>query len=217
MKQGADTRLLFGELDLSLIDGARVFHFGTLSLTDEPVRTTTQKAVAYARDKGKMITFDPNLRPPLWKSREEAREQILWGLSRADVVKISDDEVEFLWGITDETEAAGKLLNEYGVRLAMITLGPKGAYLANRNGGARAVCPPVKPIDTTGAGDIFGGSAVARLLKTGKEPDCLTVEELAAIAAFASTAASLSTQVTGGIPSIPSEEAVLMHLCTGNA
>ena len=216
-KPGADTRLLFGELDLSLIDGARVFHFGTLSLTDEPVRTTTQKAVAYAREKGKMITFDPNLRPPLWKSREEAREQILWGLSRADVVKISDDEVEFLWGITDETEAAGKLLNEYGVRLAMITLGPKGAYLANRNGGARAVCPPVKPIDTTGAGDIFGGSAVARLLKTGKEPDCLTVEELAAIAAFASTAASLSTQVTGGIPSIPSEEAVLMHLCTGNA
>jgi len=207
-KPGADTRLLFGELDLSLIDGARVFHFGTLSLTDEPVRTTTQKAVAYAREKGKMITFDPNLRPPLWKSREEAREQILWGLSRADVVKISDDEVEFLWGITDETEAAGKLLNEYGVRLAMITLGPKGAYLANRNGGARAVCPPVKPIDTTGAGDIFGGSAVARLLKTGKEPDCLTVEELAAIAA---------TQVTGGIPSIPSEEAVLMHLCTGNA
>ena len=98
-----------------------------------------------------------------------------------------------------------------------ITLGPKGAYLANRNGGARAVCPPVKPFDTTGAGDIFGGSAVARLLKTGKEPDCLTVEELAAIAAFASTAASLSTQVTGGIPSIPSEEAVLMHLCTGNA
>ena len=77
-----------------------------------------------------MITFDPNLRPPLWKSREEAREQILWGLSRADVVKISDDEVEFLWGITDETEAAGKLLNEYGVRLAMITLGPKGAYPA---------------------------------------------------------------------------------------
>ena len=183
-KPGADTRLLFGELDLSLIDGARVFHFGTLSLTDEPVRTTTQKAVAYAREKGKMITFDPNLRPPLWKSREEAREQILWGLSRADVVKISDDEVEFLWGITDETEAAGKLLNEYGVRLAMITLGPKGVYLANRNGGARAVCPPVKPIDTTGAGDIFGGSAVARLLKTGKEPDCLTVEELAAIAAF---------------------------------
>ena len=99
----------------------------------------------------------------------------------------------------------------------MITMGPRGAYLANRNAGAYAVCPAVTPVDTTGAGDIFGGSAVARLLKTGKEPDCLTVEELAAIAAFASTAASLSTQVTGGIPSIPSEEAVLMHLCTGNA
>ena len=211
-KPGADTRLLFEELDLSLIDEARVFHFGTLSLTDEPVRTTTQKAVAYAREKGKMITFDPNLRPPLWRSPEEAREQILWGLTMADVVKISDEEVEFLWGITDEKEAADKLISEYGVKLAMITLGPKGAYLANKNGHGAAVCPPVKPIDTTGAGDIFGGSAVSRLLKTGKEPDCLTAEEMAGIAGFASAAASLSTETTGGIPSIPAEEKVLAVL-----
>lgn len=211
-KPGADTRLLFEELDLSLIDEAKVFHFGTLSLTDEPVRMTTQKAVAYAREKGKMITFDPNLRLPLWRSKEEAREQMLWGLSRADVVKISDEEVEFLWGITDEKEAADRLLNEYGIKLAMITLGPKGAYLVNKNGGVSVACPPVKPIDTTGAGDIFGGSAVSRLLKTGKAPDCLTVEEMSGIAGFASAAASLSTQTTGGIPSIPAEEEVLAVL-----
>lgn len=211
-KPGADTRLLFDELDLKLIDEAKVFHFGTLSLTDEPVRTTTRRAVDYAREKGKLITFDPNLRRPLWRSMEEAREQILWGLSKADVVKISDEEVEFLWGITDEKEAAAKLLTEYGVKLAMITLGPQGAYLANQNGTASAKCPPVKPVDTTGAGDIFGGSAVSRLLKTGKEPSSLSVEEMSVIAEFACAAASLSTQRTGGIPSIPSEEEVLALL-----
>lgn len=157
-KPGADTRLLFEELDLSLIEETRVFHFGTLSLTDEPVRTTTRRAVEYAKERGKLITFDPNLRLPLWKSAEAAREQILWGLTQADVVKISDEEVEFLWGTADTGEAASKLLEEYGVKLAMITLGPKGAYLANRTGAARVSCPPVKPVDTTGAGDIFGGS-----------------------------------------------------------
>ena len=99
-KPGADTQLSFEELDLELIDQAKVFHFGTLSLTDEPVRTAAKRAVEYARKKGKWITFDPNLRLPLWNTPDEAREQILWGLSQADVVKISDKEVEFLWGIT---------------------------------------------------------------------------------------------------------------------
>ena len=93
-------------------------------------------------------------------------------------MKISDEEVEFLWGITDEKEAAEKLLDEFGIHLAMVTMGPKGAYLANQNGAAYAKCPKVKPIDTTGAGDIFGGSAVSRLLKTGKAPEELGTEEL---------------------------------------
>lgn len=208
-KPGADTRLLFEELDLSLIEETRVFHFGTLSLTDEPVRTTTRRAVEYAKERGKLITFDPNLRLPLWKSAEAAREQILWGLTQADVVKISDEEVEFLWGTTDAGEVASKLLEEYGVKFAMITLGPKGAYLANRTGAARVSCPSVKPVDTTGAGDIFGGSAVSRLLATGKRPEELEEEELSAIGSFASAAASLSTQRSGGIPSIPSMKEVL--------
>lgn len=211
-KPGADTRLTFDEVDLSLIDEAKVFHFGTLSLTDEPVRTTTQKCVAYAKEKGKWITFDPNLRLPLWRTEDEAKTQILWGLSQADIVKISDEEVEFLWGITDEKEAAEKLLKEFGVKMAMITMGPSGAYLANENAAAYAVCPKVKVMDTTGAGDIFGGSAVSRLLKLGKAPETLEKEELAAIGAFASTAASLSTQKPGGIPSIPTEEEVFAQL-----
>lgn len=208
-KPGADTKLLFEELDLSLIDDAKIFHFGTLSLTDEPVRTTTQKAVAYAKEHGKLITFDPNLRPPLWSSPEAAREQILWGLAQADIVKISDEEVEFLWGKISEQEATEKLIREYGVRLAMITLGPKGAYLATQHTAAMAFCPSVKPIDTTGAGDIFGGSAVSQVLKIGKEPEALDKDELKQIGSYACAAASLSTEKQGGIPSIPAVEAVL--------
>ena len=208
-KPGADTRLSFEEIDLTMIDEASVFHFGTLSLTDDPVRTATKKCAEYAKEHGKLITFDPNLRLPLWETTDAAKEQILWGLAHADVVKISDEEVEFLWGITDEKEAAEKLLDEFGIRLAMVTMGPKGAYLANQNGAAYAKCPKVKPIDTTGAGDIFGGSAVSRLLKTGKAPEELSTEELGFIGQFACTAASISTTQSGGIPSIPEEAAVL--------
>ena len=89
-KPGADTQLTFDELDLSLIDATRVLHFGTLSLTDEPVRTTTRRAVEYAKQHGKLISFDPNLRKPLWRDLSDAKTQMLWGLQHADVVKISD-------------------------------------------------------------------------------------------------------------------------------
>ncbi len=207
-KPGADTCITYEQLDLSLIDEAKVFHFGTLSLTDEPARTATQKAVAYAKSKGKLITYDPNLRKPLWKSMDEAKKQLLWGLQQADVVKISDEEVEFLFGCTPE-EGADKLLGEFGVSLAMVTLGPNGAYLKNKNGSTYVKCPKVSPIDTTGAGDIFGGSAVSRLLKIGVHPAELSVEQMTAVGSFASTAASLSTEKSGGIPSIPEEETVL--------
>ena len=152
------------------------------------------------------------MRLPLWNTPDEAREQILWGLSQADVVKISDEEAELLWGITDEEKAAEKLQKEFGVKLSMVTMGPRGAYLSNEKAAARAACPRVTPVDTTGAGDIFGGSAVAWLLKSGKAPEELDEKELAAMGAFASTAASLSTEMPGGIPSIPSEEAVLKKL-----
>ena len=207
-KPGADTQLTWEEIDKSLIDDARVFHFGTLSLTDEPVRTATQKAVAYAKERGKLITCDPNLRKPLWPSEDAAREQMLWSLRQADVVKISDNEVEFLWNCTPE-EGADKLLKEFGVSLAMVTLGPDGCLLKTKNASFRAVCAKVHPIDTTGAGDIFGGSALSRLLELEKSIDALTEEDLAYIGSFAAAAASLSTEASGGIPSIPKKDAVL--------
>ncbi len=113
-KPGADTCLRAEELDLELADGCKVFHFGTLSLTNDPARTATVTAVKYAKKQGKLISFDPNLRKPLWPSEAAAKEQIEWGLRKADIVKISDEEIEFLWGLSPE-DGAKKLLSEYGV------------------------------------------------------------------------------------------------------
>ena len=210
-KPGADTQLTWEEVDKGLIDSAKVFHFGTLSLTDEPARTATQKAIAYAKAQNKLITCDPNLRKPLWKSEDAAREQILWSLQQADVVKVSDEEVEFLWNCTPE-EGADKLLTDCGVSLAMVTLGPKGCLLKTRNAVCSVPGPKVQAVDTTGAGDIFGGSAVSCLLDLGKPIEALTEEDLRQIGRFAVTAASLSTEHLGGIPSIQPKSTVLSKL-----
>ena len=210
-KPGADTQLRWEEIDKGLMDEARVFHFGTLSLTDEPVRTATQKAVTYAKQTGKLISCDPNLRVPLWRSEEEAREQMLWSLQQADVVKISDNEVSFLWACSPE-EGAEKLLREFDVKLAMVTLGAEGCLLRTKNACFRAHAPKVHPVDTTGAGDIFGGSAMARFLDLEKDPDALTRDDLSYIGTYALMAASLSTERSGGIPSIPEKETVLSKL-----
>lgn len=207
-KPGADTQIRWEEIDKTLIENCRIFHFGTLSLTDEPSRSATREAVGYAKKLGKTITFDPNLRLPLWDRQDRAREEILWGLAQADVVKISDEEVEFLWNCPPE-EGARKLLEQFGVSLAMVTLGAEGCLLANRNASVFVSCPAVSPVDTTGAGDIFGGSAVHCLLQNGKKPEELTEAELEQIARFACTAASLSTETVGGIPSIPVYASVL--------
>lgn len=210
-KPGADTCLRFEEVDLSLVEEAKVFHFGTLSLTDEPAREATVRTVAYAKERGKLITFDPNLRKPLWTSEEAAREQILWGLRQADVVKISDEEVEFLWHCSPE-EGADRLLEEFGVKLAMVTMGPEGCYLKNGTACCHAGGPGVHAVDTTGAGDIFGGCAVSRILELEKDPALLDEGELLYVAKFAATAASLSTEHPGAIPSIPDRETVLSCL-----
>lgn len=205
-KPGADTCLRFEELPLETIEAARVFHFGTLSLTDEPAKTTTQKAVSYAKGLGKVISFDPNLRRPLWPDGQAAREAMLWGLSQADIVKLSEDEGQFLFGpdVTPE-ETAARLHSGFTVTAVFVTLGPKGCYysLNGQGGGYTGPPPAVRVVDTTGAGDIFGGTALAQLLKTGKALDDLIPDDLQSAAFVAVRAASLSTQTSGGIPSIP--------------
>ena len=211
-KPGADAQLRFSELNLSLIDDARAFHFGTLSLTDEPARATTYRAVAYAKERGKLITFDPNLRKPLWKDLDTAKEQMLWGLSQADVVKISDEEIEFLFGLSPQ-EGARKILNDYGVKLVFATCGADGCWFENQNAcGHVDSLKGIKVVDTTGAGDIFGGSAVWKVLQTGKRPEELNEAELREAVHFACTAAGLSTTKPGGISSVPELSAVAANL-----
>ena len=211
-KPGADTCLTYDEVDEALVTGARVFHFGTLSLTNDPAREATHKAVAKAKAQGVLISVDPNLRKPLWPTEDDAKAAIEWSLRQADIIKISDEEIEFLWGLTPE-EGAQKLLNEYGASLVYATLGPKGCHAATRNAAVTVSSPKgIHVVDTTGAGDIFGGSAMSRFLKTGKRPEDLTAEDLTAIVTFACTAASLSTQTHGGISSVPEEAEVLRKI-----
>ena len=211
-KPGADTQLSFAEIDLSLIDETKVFHFGTLSLTDEPARSATYQAVAYAKEKGKLITYDPNLRKPLWADLEEAKKQLLWGLGQADVVKISDEEVEFLFGAEPQA-GADHIIQEYGVKLVFVTCGADGCFFKNQNcSGHVPSLRGIKAVDTTGAGDIFGGSAVWKLLQLGKVPEMLNEEELRSITEFACASAGLSTTKPGGISGVPALEQVLEML-----
>lgn len=202
-KPGADTCLRPDELNLELLNQSRVLHFGSLSLTDEPSRSATMAAIEYARQKGLLISFDPNLRKPLWSNLSDARRRIQIGLKLSDIVKISEEEIDFLFGCSPE-EGADRLLRDYDVRLVMVTLGPDGCLLKNRTASCRMAAPPVQTVDTTGAGDIFGGSALGRVLAFEDAPEALTHRQLAAIARFATAAASLSTQQLGGISSVPS-------------
>ena len=211
-KPGADMAISFEEIDLSLVDEAKIFHFGTLSLTHEPARTATVKAVEYAKEKGKLITFDPNLRPPLWNSLDEAKEQIFWGLGQADVVTISDNEVDFLFGLTPE-QGADYIVNNFGVKLVFVTCGPEGCYFKNANAcGFVPSLENLKVVDTTGAGDIFGGTAVWGLLQKDKELEKFSQEELSSIVRFACVAAGLSTKKHGGVSSIPTLEEIKANI-----
>lgn len=202
-KPGADTQLRFDEIDLSVIDASKVLHFGTLSMTNEPARDATYKAVEYAAGHGKLISFDPNLRKPLWDDLDEAKRQMLWGLRHADVVKISDEETEFLFGIAPE-EAAKHIIDGFGVRLVYVTCGAEGCFYRTKTAsGFVKALSGIAVKDTTGAGDIFGGSAMYGLLRAGGVPEKLTTEELENIVSFACASAGLSTTKAGGISSVP--------------
>ena len=207
-KPGADTRLAPEEINEELFADAKVFHFGTLSLTDEPAASATRRAIELARSKGMLISLDPNLRKPLWKSEADAKAAIEWALHQADILKISDEEISWLWDLAPE-EGAKKLLSEYGVSLVYATLGPKGCYAATENCSVTVPGPSgIQVVDTTGAGDIFGGSAMSQFIKCNKKIADLTEDDLRNIVRFACTAASLSTQKHGGISSVPDFQSV---------
>ena len=201
-KPGADVRLTAEELDEGLLTGCRIFHFGTLSLTDEPCRTATQIAVDTARKAGAILSFDPNLREPLWADLAEAKRQIEWGLARCDILKISDNEELFVTGETDFEKGAAILLDRFpNIRLLNITAGPDGSHCFF---GGRHVFVPgfkVRTIETTGAGDTFCACVLHDVLQNGLENR--TDDSLAAMLRFANAAAAIVTTRKGALRSMP--------------
>ena len=200
---GADMMLTEDELPMDMIRDTRIFHFGTLSMTHGAVRQATRAAVLAAKEAGAIISFDPNLRPPLWDSLNEARAQMLWGLSQADVVKIADNEIEFLTDTSDYEKGARLLRERYpGIRLLNVTAGANGSYAFC---GDRKIFVPSfllgGTIETTGAGDTFCASVLDFVLAHGT--DGLSKDELRAMLRFANAAAYLVTTRKGAIRSMP--------------
>ena len=202
-KPGADILLRADELDETLLKDCRIFHFGTLSLTDEPCKSATVKAYELAKAAGALISFDPNLRPPLWKSEADAKAAIEWGLARCDILKISDNEIEFMTGETDFDKGAAILKERFPqIRLLNVTAGGDGSF--SYYGGKRVFVPACKlggVIETTGAGDTFCASVLNFVLENGL--DGLTEKDMTAMLRFANTAAYIVTTKKGAIRSMP--------------
>ena len=205
---GADMMLRSDELPLEAIKKARIFHFGTLSMTHPDVRFATRKAVTVAKEAGALISFDPNLRPPLWYDLEEAREQIAWGLSRCDILKIADNELEFMTGETDFDKGAARLRESYpNIKVLNVTAGADGSY--SYTGGRRVFVPSFRlggTIETTGAGDTFCACVLNYVLEHGA--DDLSEAQLTDMLRFANAAAYFVTTKKGAIRSMPEREEV---------
>ena len=207
-KPGADLLLRAEELDENLLKTCRIFHFGTLSLTDEPCRSATIRALELAREAGALISFDPNWRPPLWPSEEAAKEQIAWGLGQCDILKIADNEILFMTGEEDFDRAAAALKERYpNIRLLNVTAGGDGSH--SYYGGDRVFEPACSlggVIETTGAGDTFCACVLNYVLEHGLED--LREENLHEMLRFANTAAYIVTTRKGAIRSMPEPEEV---------
>ena len=205
---GADMNLKEEEVNESLIASSSIFHFGTLSLTDESVKMATQKAVKAAKENGLTITFDPNLREPLWRSLEEAHEQVAWGLQQADVVKISDNEITWFTGMDNYDEGIAFLQKEYpNLKLICLSMGGDGSKAVYRD--IHVAYPAFlqeATIETTGAGDTFCACMIHTVLENGI--DHLDEEKLKEMLKFANAAASLVTTKKGALRVMPTKEEV---------
>ncbi len=204
----ADVMLRADELPLKEICNARILHFGSVSLTCEPSRTATLKAVTAAKQAGARISYDPNLRPPLWDSLETARSEILAGLELADLVKVSEEELVFLTNNQNLKSAAEQLFHAYPMQLLAVTLGPKGCFCLTEAGSFSSDTFNAPCVDTTGAGDAFWGAALAWLLKDNRKSENLNAEQMNRLLDFANAAGSLTTTKKGAIPAMPDKEEI---------
>lgn len=205
---GADMMLKKEEVQEDLIRNSRIFHFGTLSSTHEGVKEATRHAIDVAKDAGCIVTFDPNLRPPLWSSLDDAKAEIEYGMTKCDVLKISDNEVEFMFGTTDYDKGAAMIREKFNIPLVLITMGKDGSRAYYKD--LRVEAAPFlqeNTIETTGAGDTFCASTLNYVLEHGLED--LTEENLKELLTFANAAASLITTRKGALRVMPSRQEVL--------
>lgn len=199
---GADMMLREEELHADLLRDTRIFHFGTLSMTHEEVRRATKTAIRIAKESGAFISFDPNLREPLWKSLDEAKEQVAYGLSQCDILKISDNEIRWFTGEEDFDAGIAKLKSEFDIALIMLSMGKDGSRAYYRD-----LCVEAAPflqentIETTGAGDTFGGCCLYHVLKYGL--DNFDEGKLKEMLTFANAAASIITTKKGALRVMP--------------
>ncbi|KAK9288982.1 hypothetical protein L1049_017453 [Liquidambar formosana] len=208
----ADMLLKPEELNLEVIRSAKIFHYGSISLIVEPCRSAHLKAMQEAKDAGALLSYDPNLRLPLWPSPEEAREQIMSIWEKADLIKVSDVELEFLTGSNKIDDAAAMSLWHPGLKLLLVTLGEDGCryYTKNFHGSVEGF--HVNTVDTTGAGDSFVGALLCKIV------DNLSILEdeakLREVLKFANACGAITTTKKGAIPALPKESEVL-HLLNG--
>ena len=204
---GADMMLTKDEVMEDIIKAGRIFHFGTLSSTHEGVREATRYAIDVAKENGLLISFDPNLREPLWDSLEDARKEIEYGLSKCDILKISDNEMEFMTGTTDYTKGVEILRESYNISLIFVTLGKEGSRAYYKD-----MVVEVKPflqegtIETTGAGDTFEGCSLDYILDHGL--DNLTEENLKELLTFSNAGASIITTRKGALRVMPTVDEI---------
>ena len=210
---GADMMLTADEVQEDLIKSAKIFHFGTLSMTHDGVREATKKALEVAKNAGVMISFDPNLREPLWKSLDDAKEQVLYGLQYADILKISDNEIQWLTGEEDYTEGVKKIRELKNIPLILVSMGKEGsrAYYKDMIVEAKPFLQK-NTIETTGAGDTFCANVLNYVLEHGLEN--LTEEGLTEMLTFANAAASIITTKKGALKVMPTKEDVESFLAS---
>ncbi len=208
-KPGADTCLTKEEVNLEFIKDCKIFHFGSLSLTDNPSKEALLYALEKAREMNKIISYDPNYRPLLWENKDTAVKEMRAVIKYADIMKISDEETELLTGYKEPEKAALKLI-EQGVSLVFVTLGSEGSFLRTKDFQITVKSKKCNVVDTTGAGDAFWGAILYKLTERKNSVFQITEEEGKEYLKFANTTAGICVEKRGAIPAMPSLEEVLL-------
>ena len=199
---GADTLLTRADVNPDLLN-TKIFHFGSLSLTDEPARSTTFEVLEQLKAQGVFISYDPNLRPLLWPSLAEAKERMLQGMDYADLIKLTDEELEFLLGTTDLERGAAELTEQYNLAAVFVTLGERGCFYYVQGQAGTVPAFRVNVVDTTGSGDGFTGGMLHRILESPEPITAWDRDALESSVRFANAVGGLVATKKGGIPAMP--------------